>query len=40
MQDNAPGHTARITLEELEARNIRVIVWPPFSPDLNPIKAL
>ena len=40
MQDNAPGHTARITLEELEARNIRVIVWPPFSPDLNPIEAL
>ena len=40
MQDNAPGHAARVTMQELEERGIHVIKWVPFSPDLNPIEAL
>jgi transposase len=40
MQDNAPGHAAKYTREELEERGIRVIDWPPYSPDLNPIEAV
>ena len=38
MQDNAPCHSAAHTKREIEARGIRVINWPPFSPDLNPIE--
>jgi transposase len=40
MQDNAPGHAAAETLEELRERGIVVIQWPPFSPDVNPIETL
>jgi hypothetical protein len=40
MQDNAPGHAAYDTLEELRNRGIRIIDWPPYSPDLNPIEAV
>jgi len=38
MQDNAPCHKARSTMEELRRRGITVIDWPAFSPDLNPIE--
>jgi transposase len=40
MHDNAPGHSGELTVEELESRGIRVLVWPPFFPDLNPIKTV
>ena len=40
MQDNAPGHAARETIQELIDRDIRVIPWPAFSPDLNPIEHI
>lgn len=40
MHDNAPGHTGRVTQEELIERGIRLIFWPPFSPDLNPIETV
>ena len=40
MHDNAPGHAAKMTIEELEARGIKVIFWPAFSPDLNPIETI
>ena len=40
MQDHAPGHRAKATKEEMEARGIKVIDWPPYSPDLNPIEAV
>jgi len=35
--DNDPKHTARITKEWLCKKNIKVLVWPSQSPDLNPI---
>ena len=38
MQDGAPEHSAAYTREELELRDIRLIFWPAFSPDLNPIE--
>ena len=37
-QDNASIHTAKITKDWLDAHNIELILWPPHSPDLNPIK--
>ena len=40
MQDNAPPHKAARTMEELEERQITPILWPPYSPDLNPIEAV
>ncbi len=40
MQDGAPGHAAGETKEELRARGICVIFWPPYSPDLNPIERV
>jgi hypothetical protein len=38
MQDGAPGHASRATQTELRNRGIKVIFWPAFSPDLNPIE--
>lgn len=40
MQDNAPGHAAAVTTQDLQERGIITIVWPPYSPDLNPIETV
>lgn len=40
MQDNAPIHTAHSTADFLARHHIRTMVWPPYSPDLNPIEHL
>lgn len=40
MQDGAPGHSSRNTLDELNDRGIYPITWPAFSPDLNPIEMV
>ena len=40
MQDNAPGHAAAYTKEELKSRGVEMIFWPAFSPDLNPIETV
>lgn len=39
-QDNAPGHASKFTKEVITRAGLRVIEWPPFSPDLSPIEAL
>ncbi|KAI0997612.1 hypothetical protein K3495_g10576 [Podosphaera aphanis] len=38
MQDNAPPHKARQTMDDLRERNISPITWLPYSPDLNPME--
>ena len=40
MQDNAPPHTASKTTRRLSEKSISPIMWPAFSPDLNPIEAV
>ncbi|KAK3512212.1 hypothetical protein QTP70_001115 [Hemibagrus guttatus] len=43
MHDNAPSHAARNTAASLAAMGIKeekLMVWPPSSPDLNPIENL
>ena len=39
-QDNAPIHTANAIREWLQGEGIRVLDWPPYSPDLNPQEHL
>ena len=38
MQDNAPPHVSMHTKTYLENKEIRVLEWPPYSPDLNLIE--
>jgi DDE superfamily endonuclease len=40
MQNNARIHTAKKVKKWFEDEGILVIEWPPYSPDLNPIKHL
>jgi transposase len=40
MQDNAPTHTAQIVREYVASLGREVMIWPPNSPDLNPIENL
>jgi DDE superfamily endonuclease/Transposase len=40
MQDNAPAHAARETLDMLCEFEVDCLDWPPYSPDLNPIETV
>ncbi len=40
MQDNAPCHKAKRVMEHFQRENIKLLPWPPQSPDLNPIENL
>ena len=40
MQDNAPVHTAHIIPQYLQEAQVEVMIWPPYSPDLDPIENL
>jgi transposase len=40
MQDHAPDYITKDTLTEFKKRGIRLISWPPFSPDLNRIETV
>ena len=39
-QDEALAHTVRATMADLHRRGIQTMVWPAFSPDLNPIERV
>ena len=39
-QDNAPPHTTKSTFEFFRSKGIKVLDWPPQSPDLSPIENL
>ena len=39
-QDNAPCHTLVSTRRWFQTNNVRVMDWPPQSPDMNPIENL
>ena len=36
MQDNAPAHTAQVSMTFIDDTGISVLNWPAWSPDLNP----
>ena len=38
--DNAPVHTAVIVRTILAELGVEIMIWPPYSPDLNPIENL
>ena len=38
--DNAPAHTAPLTVNFLAANRVQVLDWPPLSPDMSPIEHL
>jgi len=40
MQDGAPGHRGGETRAEIQRRNMPIIPWPPYSPDLESNLAL
>lgn len=40
MQDGAPCHTAKRSINYLASENVTVIDWPGNSPDMNPIETL
>ncbi|CAJ0598615.1 unnamed protein product [Cylicocyclus nassatus] len=40
VQDNAPAHKSRYTLNKLQEWNLTTLDWPAESPDLNPIELV
>lgn len=43
MQDNAPSHASQYTSDWLASKGFKdgkMMTWPPFWPDLNPIENL
>ena len=40
LQDNAPVHKSKFTMEFFQKNGVDVIDFPPNSPDLNPIKKV
>jgi hypothetical protein len=40
MQDKAPCHTSRKSMECLQSHRVALLEWPGNSPDLNPIETL
>ena len=39
-QDNARPHTARVSMNFLQAQNVNCMHWPSLSPDMTPIEHI
>ena len=37
--ENVPKHISKMTLEYLQEKKVKVLEWPPYSPDLSSIKT-
>ena len=40
IQDGAPGYRGGETQAEIRQHKMPIILWPPYSPDLNPIETI
>lgn len=40
MHDNASSHIAHVVRHLLQQLGVTVMIWPPYSPDFNPIENL
>ena len=40
MQNGAPGHAAKITIQKISNQNVRVIRWLVLNPDFNLIETV
>jgi transposase len=40
MHNNVPIHKARAMHDWLQHNQVQTVIWPPYSPDLNPIEHL
>jgi hypothetical protein len=40
MQDNAPIHRSRFTMDWLKQHKVEVMTWPPYLSDMNPMEHL
>ncbi|CAF2093173.1 unnamed protein product [Rotaria magnacalcarata] len=38
--DNDPKHTSRVVKNSLDKQYVKRLIWPPFSPDMNPMEHL
>ena len=38
VDDNAPAHRAGVCLDVLDQAGAKTVLWPPYSPDMNPIE--
>lgn len=38
--DNAPIHTARVVKQWIKDQNVKLLEWPPYSPDINIIENI
>ena len=40
MQDNAPCHRSKLVEQWFGSKKMKILQWPPQSPDLNPIETI
>ena len=38
--DNDPKHKSKFAMEFIKKKKIKILDWPPYSPDLSPIENI